>query len=278
MNVQQRVDAYLRSQRFLLSAGNLSLLDLQELCPICRGEKDSDFNFCRRCDDHIWIARANNWRLADRTAFICYGEAKGRDQFGSDMYNYKKNEMQQPLQSEARDRIMLLLYHTFSHYWNEANTPKITVLTTIPSLRDTNRNQLIQLVKRITSNLPNNLVVQQLLRPQKLRGSEERVRRVLNPQLFCVDSSVQVSGHVVIVEDSWVTGANAQSAAIALHQAGADYVTILSVARLLYEDVMNSFKLQENHRFIAGGCPEQSPFWPVPPNTAQRPPTPFRNH
>ena len=146
----------------------------------------------------------------------------------------------------------------------------------MPSLRDVNRNQLMQLVKNVASRLPNNLVVQQLLHPRELRGNKER-ERVLDPQLFYVDSD-QVSGHAVIVEDSWVTGANAQSAAIALHQAGADYVTILCVTRLLYEDVMNSFKLQENHRFIAGGRPGQSPFWPVPPNTAQLPPTPFRNH
>ena len=192
------------------------------------------------------------------------------------MHNYKKNEIQQPLQLEAKSRIVSLLYHTFSHYWDEANTPEITVLTAMPSLRDVNRNQLMQSVKNVASRLPNNLVVQQLLHPRELRGNKER-ERVLDPQLFCVDSD-QVSGHVVIVEDSWVTGANAQSAAIALHQAGADYVTILSVARLLYENVMDSFKLQENHRFIAGGRPGQSPFWSFPPNTAQLPPTPFRNH
>ena len=46
MNLQQKVDTYLDSQRFLLSAGNLSLLDLQELCPICRGKKGSEFDFC----------------------------------------------------------------------------------------------------------------------------------------------------------------------------------------------------------------------------------------
>ena len=276
MNLQQKVDTYLDSQRFLLSAGNLSLLDLQELCPICRGKKGSDFDFCYQCNGHIRNAGVNNWLLADQTAFICYGEAKGKDQLGSDMHNYKKNEIQQPLQLEAKSRIVSLLYHTFSHYWDEANTPEITVLTAMPSLRDVNRNQLMQSVKNVASRLPNNLVVQQLLHPRELRGNKER-ERVLDPQLFCVDSD-QVSGHVVIVEDSWVTGANAQSAAIALHQAGADYVTILSVARLLYENVMDSFKLQENHRFIAGGRPGQSPFWSFPPNTAQLPPTPFRNH
>lgn len=192
MNVQQRVDAYLRSQRFLLSAGNLSLLDLQELCPICRGEKGSDFDFCCRCAEHISVASMNNWRLADRTAFICYGEAKGKDQLGSDMYNYKKNEIQQLLRSEAKNRIASLLYHTFSHYWDEANTPEITVLTTMPSLRDVNRNQIMQLVKNVASKLPNNLVAQQLLHPRELRGNKER-ERVLDPQLFYVDSSVQVS-------------------------------------------------------------------------------------
>ena len=276
MNLQQKVDTYLDSQRFLLSAGNLSLLDLQELCPICRGNKGSNFDFCYQCTGHIRNAGVNNWLLADRTAFICYGEAKGKDQLGSDMHNYKKNGIQQHLQSEAKSRIVSLLYHTFSHYWDEANTPEITVLTAMPSLRDVNRNQLMQSVKNVASRLPNNLVVQQLLHPRELRGNKER-ERVLDPQLFCVDSD-QVSGHVVIVEDSWVTGANAQSAAIALHQAGADYVTILSVARLLYENVMDSFKLQENHWFIADGRPDQSPFWSFPPNTAQLPPTPFRNH
>lgn len=53
----------------------------------------------------------------------------------------------------------------------------------------------------------------------------------IDPDLVEFDHTF--SGHTVIVEDSWVTGRSAQSAAISAHQNGAQFVTIVAIARVL---------------------------------------------
>lgn len=69
-------------------------------------------------------------------------------------------------------------------------------------------------------------------------------------------SCARVSGHVLVIEDSWITGSNAQSAAAAVHAAGASYVTLLAVARLVTSDTLEQISCP----FIPGGVPHQSPF------------------
>jgi len=64
-------------------------------------------------------------------------------------------------------------------------------------------------------------------------GADRDVRAdrfaVLNPE-------VVAGRHVLLIEDSWVTGATLQSAAVTLKQAGAAMVTVLCLARWLRED------------------------------------------
>jgi hypothetical protein len=49
---------------------------------------------------------------------------------------------------------------------------------------------------------------------------------------FEVNDPLQVVGeHVVVLDDTWTSGGNAQSAALALRQAGASHVTVLVIAR-----------------------------------------------
>jgi len=55
--------------------------------------------------------------------------------------------------------------------------------------------------------------------------------------------------HVLVVEDTWVSGATAQSAAITLKDAGATAVTVLAVARWLRND-------WPDHRMVIDGLTE----------------------
>jgi len=255
MSLQQQVDDYLASQRFLLSAASFGLHDRADFCPTCRGSKGEAFPECYQCHNHRQEALSHGWQLADRTAFICYGDAKGADQLGADMFTYK-NEGKVHL--DARTRIASLLFHTLFHYSYDVNSgyeQPISMITTVPSTRSAQRNQLARIVERVTVELPGQPPVGQLLRPKVLRGNAERGQRRFDPSLFDCEPA---DGHVMIIEDSWVTGANVQSAAAALHRAGANYVTVLSVARLIYPEVFNLFQLHQ-HRFISGD-PSQSPF------------------
>ena len=252
MSMHQSVDRYLSSQRFLRSANDDDLRERDDFCTGCHGRKTHGYPLCPSCDKHRRCAAAKQWKLADRTAFICYGEAKGKDQLGSDMYSYKDEQVPAV---DAQKRLAALLYHTLYHYWEAANTPPITCITTIPSLRDSSRNRLAKLTDTVVSKLPIPINVGSVLSAKSLRGDAKR-QRILDPGLFVCSDALR--GHVLVVEDSWVTGSHAQSAAVALRDAGAEYVTVLSIARLVYEDVLAEFQPPS---FNVGHHPEQSPFY-----------------
>ncbi|MFD6140045.1 ComF family protein [Promicromonospora sp. NPDC060271] len=58
-------------------------------------------------------------------------------------------------------------------------------------------------------------------------------KHVFRPANFVVPPGTDVPRHVLLIDDSWVSGANAQSAASALKLAGAHDVSIFAVARVL---------------------------------------------
>lgn len=59
--------------------------------------------------------------------------------------------------------------------------------------------------------------------------------RDVNSANFSVLDSIPSRSHVLLVDDTWTGGGHAQSAALALRQAGAEYVTLLVLARWLSE-------------------------------------------
>lgn len=57
--------------------------------------------------------------------------------------------------------------------------------------------------------------------------------RLTSADRFAVTAGDAVRRHVLLIEDTWTSGAKCQSAALTLRQAGADSVTILALARWL---------------------------------------------
>jgi hypothetical protein len=59
--------------------------------------------------------------------------------------------------------------------------------------------------------------------------------RVVSPEKFVVPQADAVVGrHVLVLDDIWTTGSNAQSAALALRRAGAAAVSVMVVGRWLH--------------------------------------------
>jgi predicted amidophosphoribosyltransferase len=81
--------------------------------------------------------------------------------------------------------------------------------------------------------------------------------RRLRPENFVVASPLS-SEHVLLVDDSWVSGSNAQSAAAALKAAGAKEVSVFIVARILdptYEATKRFLSARGRPAFDAAICP-----------------------
>lgn len=88
-----------------------------------------------------------------------------------------------------------------------------------------------------------------------------RPDRVLNPTSWSIDSGVTLPGHVVVIEDAWVTGASSQSLGATLRHAGVPQVSILSVARVL------SPKWTPNTAFLRDVLPSLPYDWTICPWT-----------
>jgi hypothetical protein len=72
-----------------------------------------------------------------------------------------------------------------------------------------------------------------LLGDVTLRTSlDARCDRVVDPDKFIVDGAV-ANQHVMVIDDVWTTGSNAQSASLALRRAGAAAVSVVVLARWL---------------------------------------------
>ncbi|GAB3165045.1 hypothetical protein GCM10027059_22140 [Myceligenerans halotolerans] len=90
-----------------------------------------------------------------------------------------------------------------------------------------------------------------------LSAAADFERRRLRPANFVVESD-HVPEHVLLVDDSWVSGSNAQSAAVALKQAGVKDVTVFVVARVLdpkYEPTRRFLASHGRPTFNATACP-----------------------
>jgi adenine/guanine phosphoribosyltransferase-like PRPP-binding protein len=76
--------------------------------------------------------------------------------------------------------------------------------------------------------------------PEAQIAATEALRpRDIDPTHFWVDSLPRGS-HVLLIDDTWTSGGHAQSAAMALHQAGAERVSLLVVARWIRPEFGNN--------------------------------------
>ena len=79
--------------------------------------------------------------------------------------------------------------------------------------------------------------------------------------MFTVKDPDAVKGrHVLLIDDSWTTGNSIQSAAVALKRAGADYVTVYCIARI----INSSYWKEKNPAILQGfermRYPHRDPF------------------
>lgn len=242
----EQVARYLASLTHLHSANGHGL----PVCQICRGgtgmqeSTGKRWGICRRCWDQRNTPGIHPRELADFTGFIVYAleHANGSaDQTLRDMYQYK---LFSPGQSNgqvipaAGQRVRALLYATLRDHLPALETMagRIAVITHVPSTstdprRD--RRALADAIDSAVSKLPGLAPHRELLAAGPRSPGQARV---VDPARFLVTDPDQVAGrHVLLVEDTWVTGASVQSSAVSLHRAGAAHVTVLCVARMLAE-------------------------------------------
>jgi hypothetical protein len=187
-------------------------------CPVCRGPVRPGYARCYRCAQH---AAAGHGLLADAVAPASYA-VRGTT-FADDLARYK---FWLAPSAAARARVQALLL-AFLHdhggcVWRHAGMPAPGRLALVPTgLGRPGPHPLRDLVAPYL-RLP--------LVPLALR--QGRQGRDLDPGRYLAGRAA-AGASVLLLDDCWVSGASAQSAAAALRLAGARHVAVVVLGRFL---------------------------------------------
>lgn len=213
-----------------------------ETCAVCLRPVPEGDEVCGPCGWHI----RSGAPLADAVIPLTYA-ARG-SQAMKDSYQYK--EPLEALHRGARRRLLGLFDETMErHAWCIADlSPAPRAVTTVPSSSGRSPHPIDLFVERLAT-------AQQLLRYVGPSG-DPQARRVFAPERWEVLD--EVAGlHVLLVDDTWVSGARMQSCASALKQAGAAYVSAVVLVRHLdeYGAAPAFLEQHKSRRYDPAVCP-----------------------
>jgi hypothetical protein len=207
---------------------------LPGLCAVCRGPAAPRRGYCFQCELHFECAGGG---LADLVMPIAYAP-KGSPH-ARHLWQYKSTSLEgEPVSLAACALLALLLVFLREHsgcLWRSIGVRGPTHLAVVPTARRAGLHPLRA------------LIAPYLARPWAeltARPDEHRVRE-LDPERF---AALPVpGGRVLLVDDTWTTGASAQSAALALRRAGARSVVTVVIGRhlALRPDQRQSFEPAE---------------------------------
>ncbi|WP_280463591.1 ComF family protein [Nocardia carnea] len=221
------------------------------VCIVCRAPADRDR--CGRCLDH---QRKYGDLLADRTIILTYALGycpDGHHQSAHEVRAYK-GFRGAPAVARCRENLQLMIRSSVELHRGCFDTSlgaAWNALTFVPSNeRPGSDHPVSALARAVTVNAALEASLRKfLLQP----GPDCAAKRQLSDDKFVVPEKWRdtVEGsHVLIVDDTWTTGASAQGAAIAVKQAGAATVTVLCVSRWLRWDWADQRALIES---LVGG-------------------------
>lgn len=189
-------------------------------CEVCTTPTDG-WQLCLRCRDHRERFGADS--LADLVVPLSYA-VKGHStlaQYYFDLHNYKATPVVKP----ARNRllIMMLAFKDLHLACLERAVGPVDVVTSVPSGRGRPGPHPLEVFYIV------------LLLPfvDAVHVGASRAGRAADADPDAVVFRDRLKGHVLIIEDAWVKGNNAQSLAVAAKRAGAERVSIVALGRVL---------------------------------------------
>lgn len=195
-------------------------------CAVCATPIKPAFDLCLRC----WRDQQEfGDNLADLVVPIWYG-IRGR-QSGYLMHSYKDLEAPAKHNKTLLSVLLLAALDFHGSCIERQLGHDVDAWAFVPSLRTdrTGEHPLHVVVKRAGLTLPE---VELLTNERADPG-----QRVTSADRFALAANSHVRGrHVLLIEDTWTSGGNAQSAALTLRREGAASVTIVALARWLKPD------------------------------------------
>lgn len=231
-------------------------------CQVCTGPANA--SLCTQCNtqrDHYGD------RLADLVVPLAYAKGHLKPIHQSEHHVYRYKSWLHPSLENRQD--LQLMIHTASWLHGVCVASVVgwwEVLTFVPSAnRPGTQHPVVELAKQVA---PSKLDVAKVLLDNGSDISADPKRWPLPTRFHVADKwRPKIAGkHVLVVDDTWVSGGKSQSAAITLKDAGASTVTIMCVARWLSQDYNEDHqkmikKLKDPYDpkicpVTGGGCPQ----------------------
>lgn len=192
-------------------------------CEVCSAPIEGQATRCDPCARHrgVWPSQ-----LADIVVPLSYAGARN-PQARQDLWLYKNSDHAE-VSRLALNRLSYLVWYALVHHGPclETTMGPVGVITSVPSGKAGRR--------------PDGHPLEQLTfyptRPTRVHlvRNRDAVERVIDPDSIEVTGSFAVKDqHVLVIDDTWTTGASTQAAAIALRRAGAARVSIVVIGRWL---------------------------------------------
>jgi hypothetical protein len=187
------------------------------VCAVCRGPAAPGYARCYQCGQH---ERLGPGLLADAVVPISYA-VKGTA-FAGDLWRYKAGREPAAARTSLLALLLAFLHDHGPCVWRQAGMTAPGLLAVVPTgCGRPGPHPLLDLAAPFLRLPPAPLVIrpgQQGRDPDATRFNAERVR---------------LNANVLLLDDSWVSGASAQSAAAALKRAGAGRVAVIVLGRHL---------------------------------------------
>lgn len=191
------------------------------MCSTCHRDAPLPHRQCYRCNSHRELAGD---QLADVVVPISIAFAG--EQFAHDLRQYKRSPLEAARKEKQRRLAVVLENYLRAHERCVAaacGVADFDVVTSVPSTKGLDPHPLSAMLSRIIGQT----------RPRYrdlLRIGADLGERVLHPDRFGASDDLR-GRRVLLVDDTWTSGANAQSAAARLRLAGAERVAVVVLGR-----------------------------------------------
>ena len=202
-----------------------------DVCAVCHGPVEPPYTTCYPCSQ---ARRVLGDAVADVVAAVSLAPTGG--QLAHELYTYKRASVPDQLRLPRLTGLAAVLWLWLHHHERcmamaaGFDGEAFDIITTVPSLSGrTGQHPLVHLVAGVVSTSAD-----------RYQHTLPVNRADLDQRAFAADryaAGVDVRGHsVLLVDDTWTTGAHAQSASAALRHAGATAVGILAIGRWITTD------------------------------------------
>jgi predicted amidophosphoribosyltransferase len=195
------------------------------VCAVCWRAVDTGYRLCYPCR----VARDGyGRRLAEVVVPIAL--AVKREQFAHELWHYKYDAyatVRQKLEIRLAAVLWRFLGQHETHVAEAAGVPGFDIVTTVPGTRQRDEDHpLVRIVGTLVGQ------TRDRYKPVLALGPDASVEgRAVLANRYRAAQAMTDHPAVLLVDDTWTTGGRAQSAAIALHDAGAAKVAVVVLGR-----------------------------------------------